>query len=125
MISLNEAIHDPELGYTQFTVVRRTYRRQNGSSSFTETTFPASGCIHPGTPEMLQLLPEEDRHEEFIAVYSTDFQLSEGENPGGTEYTAPDRILYDDRIWKLVRLRDWSAFGYVQGLATLTDEVTT
>ena len=122
MISLNEAIHDPELGYTQFTVVRRTYRRQNGSSSFTETTFPASGCIHPGTPEMLQLLPEEDRHEEFIAVYSTDFQLSEGENPGGTSYTAPDRITWQGNTYRVVKVRNWRHLGYTQALAVLLHE---
>ena len=73
---------------------------------------------------MTEFLPEEERHLTFIVIY-TPFSLSLGENPGGAEYTAPARILYDGRIWKLVRLRDWSAFGYVQGLATLTDEVTT
>ena len=33
-----------------------------------------------------------------------------------------DRILYDGKVWKLVRLRDWSQFGYYQALAVLTDE---
>jgi len=35
------------------------------------------GCIHPGTPEMIQLLPEEEKAEEFIAIY-TDYPLSTG-----------------------------------------------
>jgi hypothetical protein len=39
---------------------------------------------------MIQLLPEEERHEEFIAIY-TDFALSLGSDHGST-YTGPDRI---------------------------------
>ncbi len=69
---------------------------------------------------MVQLLPEEERHKELIAVY-TSFPLSLGSNSGGVAWTAADRILYGGKVWKLVRLRDWSAFGYYQGLAVLTD----
>ena len=80
-MDLTSALTDPELGFTSFSVQRTTYRRQNGTSVPTLQTLSASGCIHPGTPEMVQLLPEEERHEEFIAVY-TDFPLHLGENSG-------------------------------------------
>ena len=40
-------------------------------------TAQALGCVHPGTPEMIRLLPEEERAETFIAVY-TDYPLSTG-----------------------------------------------
>ena len=56
MQSLIPALTDPDLGFTAFTVQRTTYRRQNGTSVPSVQTLPASGCIHPGTPEMLQLL---------------------------------------------------------------------
>ena len=121
MIDLSTALQDPELGFTAFTVQRITYRRQNDASVPSTQTLSASGCIHPGTPEMLQLLPEEDRHEEFIAVY-TDFALSLGENSGGTTYTAPDRIVWNGKTWRLVKLRDWSGFGYTQGIAVRMNE---
>ena len=57
----------------------------------------------------------------MIAVY-TSFPLPLGSNPGGVTWTAADRILYDKKVWKLARLRDWSQFGYYQALAVLTDE---
>lgn len=88
----------------------------NGSSVPSDQMLPASGCIHPGTPEMVQLLPEEERTEEFIAVY-TDFPLSTGENDGGAAYTVPDRILWNEETWRVVRVRSWAMFGYVQALA--------
>ena len=51
---------DPELGFTSFTVQRTTYCRQNGTSVPSTKTMSAAGAIHPGTPEMLQLLPAEE-----------------------------------------------------------------
>ena len=116
MMDLSFVLTDPELGFTAFTVQRITCRRQNGASVPSSQTLQASGCIHPGTPEMLQLLPEEDRHEEFIAVY-TGFALSLGENDGEAAYTVPDRILWNGNTWRVVKVRNWSVFGYYQVLA--------
>ena len=169
-MDVSVALTDPDLGFTAFSVLRTTYRRQNGSSVPSNRILPASGCIHPGTPEMLQLLPEEERAEEFIVIY-TDFPLSTGENDGGATYTAPDRILWSPtsrplwgaessglcvgtggasapegavpfgeggalapegavpfgeggalapegvNTWRVVRVRSWAMFGYVQALA--------
>ena len=115
------ALTDPDLGFTAFSVLRTSYRRENGGSVPSEETLPASGCVHPGTPEMVQLLPEEERHEEFSAVY-TDFALSLGENGGGETYSTPDRILWNGAVWRVVRVRDWSMFGYYQGLAVKMHE---
>ena len=56
-MNLAPVLTDPDLGFTAFTVQRTTYRRQDGTSVPAVQTLPASGCIHPGTPEMLQLLP--------------------------------------------------------------------
>ena len=121
MSSLASALTDPELGFTGFTVQRTTYLRQNGTSVPAVQSLPASGCIHPGTPEMVQLLPEEERAEEFIAVY-TDFPLSLGKNDGEAEYSVPDRILWNGESWRVVRVRDWSVFGYYQGYAVKMNE---
>ena len=121
MIDIFTALPDPELGFLQFTVRRLTYRLSQGTTTVTHADHTAEGCIHPGAPEMAQLLPEEERHKDMIAVY-TSFPLSMGINPGGITWTAADRILYDGRVWKLARLRDWSQFGYYQALAVGTDE---
>ena len=120
MTDISQVILDPELGSVSFHVRRYTYTVSRGTTTKTEQSFSAAGCIHPGTPETVELLPEEERHKIFIVIYTT-FALSLGENPGGITYTAADRILVGGRMWKLVRLRDWSAFGYRQGLAVLTE----
>ena len=120
MADISAALPDPELGFLSFTVRRLTYRLSQGTTTVSRTDLPAEGCIHPGTPEMAQLLPEEERHKDLIAIY-TSFPLSMGNNPGGVTWSAADRILYDGRVWKLARVRDWARFGYYQALAVLTD----
>ncbi len=115
-MNLLPALADPELGFTAFTVLRTTYSLQDGTSVPEVQTLPASGCIHPGTPETVRLLPEEERHEEFIVLY-TGFALSLGENGGGETYSTPDRIRWNGETWRVVRTRNWSMFGYHQGVA--------
>ena len=76
-MEISSAIFDPELGCTAFTVERITYTRSRGGTTSRSETTQALGCIHPCTPEMIQLLPEEEKTEEFIAIY-TDYPLSTG-----------------------------------------------
>ena len=81
MLDISAALLDPELGCTSFIVERITYTRtRSGTGSHTHNSR-ATGCIHPGTPEMLQLLPEEEKNEQFIAIY-TDYALSTGTPEG-------------------------------------------
>lgn len=109
---------DPELGATTFTVERTVYKRTAGETiALARSTFAVIGCIHPGSPEQLSQLPEEDRHEEFITIFAPG-QLSLGENNGMT-FTGPDRIHWNGHTWRLVRLKPWTAFGFVQGFAVL------
>jgi hypothetical protein len=82
-MDITSAIMEPELGCSAFTVERLTYTRTAEGTTSRSVTHQAMGCVHPGTPEMIQLLPEEERHEEFIAIY-TDFALSLGANHGST-----------------------------------------
>ena len=121
MTDISAVLPDPELGFLSFTVRRLTYHLSRGTTAVTHTDLPAEGCIHPGTPEMVRQLPAEERQKKLIAIY-TSFPLSQGSNPGGTAWTAADRILYGGKVWKLVSLRDWSSFGYCQGLAVLADD---
>ena len=76
-MDISSAVFDPELGCTAFTVERITYTRGRSGTTSRSTTAQAMGCIHPGTPEMIQLLPEEEKNEQFIAIY-TDYALSTG-----------------------------------------------
>ena len=112
-MNITDAIFDPELGCTAFTVERITYTRSRTGTTSRTVTAQAMGCIHPGTPEMLQLLPEEEKAEEFIAIY-TDCPLSTGvaEDAGAYSFTGPDRIHWNNQTWRVVRVRDWQSFGY-------------
>ena len=120
-MDITSMLIDPEMGSVSFIVERITYTRtRSGTGSHTHNSR-ATGCIHPGSPEMLQLLPEEEKNDTFIAVY-TDYPLSTGTpEDAGAAFTAPDRIRWNDQTWRVVRVRDWSQFGYCQAYAVLTD----
>ena len=116
------AIFDPELGCTAFTVERITYTRSRNGTTSRSTTAQALGCIHPGTPEMLRLVPEEEKADEFIVIY-TDYALSTGTTEtSGASFMGPDRILWAGKTWRVVRVREWQSFGYVQAYAVLMRE---
>ena len=116
-MNITDAIFDPELGYTAFTVERITYTRSRSGTTSRSTTARAMGCIHPGTPEMIRLLPEEEREEQFIAIY-TDYALSTGTPEStGASFMGPDRIHWNNQTWRVVRVRDWQMFGYYQAYA--------
>lgn len=113
---------DQELGCIAFTVERITYTRTRSGTGVRSRTAQAMGCIHPGTPEMIQLLPEEEKNETFIAIY-TDYPLSTGTpEDAGASFTGPDRIHWKGQIWRVVRVRDWETFGYFQAYAVLMHE---
>ena len=122
-MNITSAIFDPELGCTAFTVERITYTRSRTGTTSRSVTEQAMGCIHPGTPEMIQLLPEEERAEEFIAIY-TDYALSTGvsEDTSAHSFIGPDRIHWNSRTWRVVRVRDWQNFGYYQAYAVKINE---
>lgn len=122
-MDISSAVFDPELGSTAFTVERITYTRSRAGTTSRTVTAQALGCIHPGTPEMLQLLPEEEKNNQFIAIY-TDYALSTGtpEGSGAVSFTAPDRIHWNSQTWRVVRVRDWQMFGYYQAYAVLMQE---
>ena len=77
--------------------------------------FPLGDALRPA------LLEELEKAETFIVVY-TDYKLSTGApEDAGACFTAPDRILWNDRVWRVVRVRDWHMFGYCQALAVLIE----
>ena len=121
-MDITSAIFDPELGCTAFTVERITYTRSRAGTTARSTTTQAMGCIHPGTPEMIQLLPEEEKNEQFIAIY-TDYALSTGTPEStGASFIGPDRIHWGGQTWRVIRVRDWQMFGYYQAYAVLMRE---
>ncbi len=121
-MDISSAVFDPELGCSAFTVERITYTRSRAGTTSRSVTAQAMGCIHPGTPEMLQLLPEEEKNNQFIAIY-TDYALSTGTPEGvGASFIGPDRVRWNSQTWRVVRVRDWQMFGYYQAYAVLLQE---
>ena len=121
MIELAEAINDPEMGAVSFTVHRTSYRRSRGQLIPSNQTDTAVGCIHPGTAGMMQLLPEEERTERFIQIY-TSFQLSDGDNNEAASFTGADRIDYGGKSWRVVKVQEWPGFHFYQALAVMVQE---
>ena len=119
-MNITDAIFDPELGMTSFSVSRLVYTRTPSGTTSQAATASALGTIHPAAAEELQLLPEEERGETAI-VFHTDFALSTGSDRGKT-YTAPDRITWNGNTWRVVSVRDWSMFGYYKALAVRLNE---
>ena len=121
-MDISSAVFAPELGSTSFTVERITYTRCREGTTSRSVTEQARGCIHPGTAEALKLLPEEERQEACIVIY-TDYPLSTGiPEDAGASFTGADRIHWNGQNWRVVKVRDWSAFGYVQAYAVLLQE---
>ena len=118
MLDITSILKDPELGATAFTVIRKTYRRREGTSSPMSTKISAAyGCIHPAGEEGLELLPEEEKKENRIVIY-TPYQLSMGTNDGIT-WAAADQILYNNSAWRVISVKHWEKQGFVKAIAVL------
>ena len=121
-MEIGNAILDPELGCTVFSVERNTYTRSREGTISVSRIEQASGCIQPGTAEVLKLLPEEEQSATYIVIY-TDYVLSTGTSEdAGVSFVGADRIHWNGQIWRVVKVRDWSSFGYVQALAVKMEE---
>ena len=117
LTDISSVLFDPELGCTAVTVERITCIRSREGITSRSRTEQATGCVHPGTPEMLSLLPQEERQETFIVIY-TDYALSTGTSgEDGVSFDAPDRIHWNGQAWRVVKVRNWQGFGYVQAWA--------
>ncbi len=113
----NSIITSPELGGAFFFVERITYIRIRERVTSHSVTEQVQGCIHPGTVEELKLLSEEEKNEQFIVIY-TDYTLSTGTpEDAGASFIGADRIHWNGQIWRVVKVRDWQGFGFVQALA--------
>ena len=119
-MDITSVFQDQEMGATTFDVSRLTYTRGSSSDPAEEKWLGVMGSIHPATPEMLQLLPEEERNETYIYIH-TEFAFSTGVD-NGDKFTSPDRIYWRNFVWRAVRVRDWSSFGFYEVLAVLMQE---
>lgn len=83
----------------------------HGRAQTTATELQAQGVIHPATEEELKILPEAQRVEELIAVY-TATRLTAGDVTHGA-----DRVGWQGGTYKVLKVMDYSQFGFVMALA--------
>lgn len=82
-----------------------------GRTQSSASEIPAQGVIHPATEEELKILPEAQRVEEVIAVY-TATRLTAGDDTHGA-----DRVGWQGGTYKVLKVMDYSQFGLVMALA--------
>ena len=121
MNNLKSLLRDPEMGAVSFTVKREVRNRNKAETSLvSKSTTNVIGIIHPAAPEEIHATSTEDVHEEFVTVY-TDFMLSQGEN-FGRSYTLPDQIIWQGKVYRVVRLKTWPQFACCKALAVLVPD---
>ena len=124
MQQITDLIMDEELGGAPFVILRSFYRQSGGEKALThEDCYETFGIVHPASPAELELVPEEYRHLPAILIHSP-VQLSLGVRQSETEFSGPDRIVYQHSLYLLILVRDWTHFGFCRGIAVLQREET-
>ena len=116
MNAFADVLADPELGGTDFVILRKTWTQESGIPLLLGLEeIHAWGTVHPADPVRLDLLPEESRRAPVVMIHSTE-PLSLGERDGDA-WTAPDEILLDGRAFRVFQIRPWQAWGFWKGWA--------
>lgn len=120
MPDITELLDDPDVGGGQsFQVERTSGIRANGKKvPSTPTLHNATGNIQPAQPKELERLPEEDRKKNVIAIRST-FNFQMGSDDGGKAYTDPDVVIIGGKRYRVLKIDDWSLYGFQCAFATL------
>lgn len=107
---------DPTLGATLFAITRKYLAPVNGVNTIQSSSSTlAVGCIHPATRTELELVPEEYRSRDVIVIYTpAPLSLGGEDSPNAA---APDEITWNDRVYRLIGLKDWGPMGFYQGIA--------
>ena len=113
---------DRDLG-CQTIFIRRTIcsRRSGRQTRLPDATV---GIVHAGTEKNRHLLPEENRGEDYIIVYSA-YDLTEGKDPKGHHTILADIVepFPGRTAWRVVRSKHWEEYGFTQALAVRTEPV--
>lgn len=113
MIEISELMTDPD--FAQPFVIRRVSGAFAGEGEFTrtETTVNASGVIQPASEDDLKMLPEGERSDSAIKVYSKT-ELRRGDGAG----TESDVIEWLGKRYRVMQSKPWQLHGYYFAIAT-------
>ena len=110
-MTLTRLLRAPALGAGPFTVYRHPGEWARGAFETKEEKIEAIGVVQPTGKDALEQLPEGDRLQEAIAVF-TETELT----PGGADQAA-DEIEWRGARYRVASVRRWDAFGYCQAVA--------
>ncbi len=111
MMDMADVLLDPDFR-VDFPIIRSVESVDaRGRTQSSASEIPAQGVIHPATEEELKILPEAQRVEEIIAVY-TATRLTAGDDTHGA-----DRVGWQGGTYKVLKVMDYSQFGFVMALA--------
>ena len=117
MLLLSDIATDPELGGSAFTILRDHMILQSGESLLeSRKSFATFGVVQPARDQDLSLVPEEYRSEKLYTFYSP-IPFSLGSRPDAAHFTAPDRIVWQDRCFLVIAMKDWTPFGFSRAIA--------
>ncbi len=112
-----------EEGYRTILVHRTVCDRKKDKILRTRIHGGYGGVVRQIPAESRRILPEENREEDAIVVYST-FDLTEGTNRNGRCFLQADLIepFPGNGCWRVVRSKHWKEYGFTQALAVRTEE---
>lgn len=120
---IREILYDPDVGGGQaFIVERKTKKRSKGrlSDEAEVEIINAIGSVQPAGVDVLQQLQEADRRNTVIVV-RTETPMQMGSTGDDGDVLA-DEILYRGGRYKILQLKDWTAWGMSVAYATRVGE---
>lgn len=121
MPDVTAILTDPEVGAVEFVVKRVTNKRVMGGVKRTEETFNVVGNIQPVNKDVQPSTVEDLMTESIVIRAIFDFHI--GKNDGGVSFESTDEVYWDDKVWRVTRVEDWSKWGFSTAYATKVMDV--
>ena len=110
MPDVTAILYDPELGAVDFQVRRVTNTRVLGSVQRTEQVFDVVGNIQPQEKAVQSSTVEDLSNDSIVIRAIFDFKI--GNNQGDISFEGTDEVLWDNKVWRVTRVEDWSKWGF-------------
>lgn len=116
LLDIDEILSDPD--FADDIVVTRSQRSvdQTGRTVDVPGTYFTYGNVQPAREIQLVQIPDNERVGSFISIV-TPFRLF-----ALTATTAPDQVTWNNLLYRVKIVRDWSAYGrgFVEAICELT-----
>ena len=120
---ITDLLYDYEVGGNQpFVIKRTTVTNRKGRYSTSNTvSIPASGSVQPAGDNVLAQLPEGDRDDAvYIVRTRTAIQMGSTTDTGSV---LSDEIIYNGDRYKILRVKEWQAWGMYVAYVTRVEPV--